>query len=124
MRYLLILALALTLVGAAEAQAQKDTLKPKLSITPKRVDAEERFTLNARGFNPNASVIVLFAIAGEEPYGTYTPPLPTTAEGTYSIPFVFAQCRQQDTGGDVTVDLTITLVDSFGVQDSAPLVLC
>lgn len=118
MRYLLIITLALSLIGVAEAQAQRDTLKPRLSISPKRVQAGERFTLTARGFSPSATVTVLFAISGQAPYGSYAPPTGTLADGSYSLPFVFETC------GNSPDALTITLVDAFGVQDSAPLVLC
>lgn len=101
-----------------ECAKARDVYQPSLTITPGRVVAEERFTLTASGFHPNASVVVLFAITGQQPYNTYTPFDPTNADGTFSIPIVFGAC------GTGTTNLTITLVDSFGVHASAPLVLC
>lgn len=119
MRYLLIIAAVLALAGTAQAAPPTDKGAPaKLSITPKRVDAQERFTLNARGFTPGASVVVLFAITGQEPYGSVSPPTLVLADGTYSLPFVFEAC------GNSPDDLTLTLVDSSGVSASARLVLC
>ena len=107
-----------------ECQKAKDVYRPTLSISPTHVVAQERFTLTATGFHPNATSTVLFAITGQAPYGSYTPFYPITADGSFSIPFVFAECRKTDTGSDVTVDLTLTFVDSFGVRASAPLTLC
>ncbi len=115
-----IILVCLVLAGSAHAQSPvaKGGPQAKLTVTPKRVDAGETFTLSARGFSPNASVIVWFAITGQDPYGSYSPLYPTTAAGTFSIPFTFEQC------GSGSTDLTLTLMDSFGVSASARLTLC
>lgn len=119
MRYLLIIAAVLALAGTAQAAPPSVKGAPaKLSITPKRVAAGERFTLNARGFTPGASVTILFAITGQAPYGSVSPPTLVLADGTYSLPVVYAEC------GNSPDDLTITLVDSFGVSASARIILC
>ena len=102
----------------------REVFQPTASISPTHVVADEPFWLTVTGFHPNASTTIYFAITGEAPYASYTPFYPTLADGSFSIPFVYAACRQIDTGGDVTVDLTFTLVDSFGVHASAPLTLC
>lgn len=107
-----------------ECARAREVFQPTLSINPESVGADEQFTLTATGFHADASLIVLFAITGQAPYGTYTPFYPTAANGSFSIPFVFAACRQIDTGGDVTVGLTLTLVDSYGVHASAEMTLC
>jgi hypothetical protein len=119
MRYLLIIAAVLALAGTAQAAPPTTAGAPaKLTITPKRVDAGERFTLSARGFTPGASVTILFAITGQAPYASYTPPTVIAADGSYSLPFVFETC------GNSPDNLTITLVDALGVSASARLVLC
>lgn len=119
MRYLLIIVAVLALAGTAQAAPPSVKGAPaKLSITPKRVTAGERFTLSARGFTPNASVTILFAITGQAPYGSVSPPTLVLADGTYSLPIVYEAC------GNSSDDLTITLLDSFGIQASARIVLC
>lgn len=107
-----------------ECAQAREVYQPTASISPAQVGAQERFTLTVSGFHANASSRIYFAITGEGPYWFYEPFYPTTAEGSFEIIFVFEACRQIDTGGDVTVDLTLTFVDSYGVHASAELTLC
>lgn len=107
-----------------ECAKAKSVFSPSLTISPTHVGANERFTLTASGFHANAAVTVYFAITGEAPYASSAMALQTSADGSWTVPFVYAACRQIDTGGDVTVDLTLTLTDSFGVHASASLTLC
>lgn len=96
----------------------REVFQPTASISPTAVGADEQFRLNATGFHANASVVVYFAITGQAPYGTYVPFNPTSADGTFTIPFVFLTC------GNSPDDLTLTLVDSYGVHASARMTLC
>jgi hypothetical protein len=105
-------------VSMKECAKAREVFQPSLSISPTHVGAGEQFTLIGRGFHPSTSTIVSFAITGQTPYAYYIPYYGTFEDGSFTIPFVFAAC------GNSPDDLTITLIDSFGVHASARLTLC
>ncbi len=108
----------------SECASSRGVFAPILSSSPAAVTAGERFTLTATGFHADAHSTVSFAITGQSPYSSYVPYYPTDANGSFVITFVFAECRKTDTGNEVSVDLTLTFTDSFGVHASTRVTLC
>lgn len=100
-----------------ECVREREVYRPSLVSDRSAVQAEEFFLLLGRGFHASAEATLYFAETGYESYFSVT--TVTGEDGSTLFAIRFSGC-----GEFPPYDITLTLVDSFGVHAATEITLC